>query len=367
MLKKILLVSVLFCFIYDSSKAQSKYEEEAIQKIFDGDIEGSIEDLRQSLEENPNSVLSQFALANQLFEKVESHEKKDRVNIRFRNMDGYFRDFKEAYEWSLVASENYQKLTEEEKKRIIQTVSEAGDEVTFIPDVMTTAGKDGRQQDVADSVWWSTFIRNELRTYAPIPPNSESAERERILKSATRRLFATTPLPSEKQAFLNDDSNEALENLVKILAARPGTKVIEDGALQSGSTTFRVLPVDPEAKLKPRLALGPGRYQISETTLLRIVGRGAVMDAKLEIASEAEAYDIRLPPKRGVWAIAWKRDVDFMWIADRGKLRKLDFSNPKDIEEKVFYSAEKADIPERYLQALQATLDAGHQPPATAR
>lgn len=130
MLKRILFASILFCFIYDNSKAQSTFEDEAIQKIFDGDIDGSIIDLRHSLDENPNSVLSQFALANQLFEKVESQERKDRVNIRFRNMDGYFRDFKEAYEWSLIASENYQKLTEEEKKKIRQTLSVASDEVT---------------------------------------------------------------------------------------------------------------------------------------------------------------------------------------------------------------------------------------------
>lgn len=130
MLRKILITLFLFCFFCEINYAQNKYEEEAIQKIFEGNIEGAIVDLRKSLELNPESVLSQLALANQLFEKVEADDKRDRINIRFRNMDGYFRNLKEAFEWSLLAASNYKKLTEEEQKKIRQTLSVTADEVT---------------------------------------------------------------------------------------------------------------------------------------------------------------------------------------------------------------------------------------------
>ncbi|NME70406.1 OmpA family protein [Flammeovirga aprica] len=130
MLKRILLSLLMFPLLCNTITAQNIHEEDAIKKILEGNIEGAITDLRLSLEKDSTAVLSQFALANQLFEKVEADEKRNRVNIRFVNMDGYFKDFKEAYEWSLVASENYKKLTEEEKKRIRQSLSVTGDEVT---------------------------------------------------------------------------------------------------------------------------------------------------------------------------------------------------------------------------------------------
>ena len=129
---------------------------------------------------------------------------------------------------------------------------------------------------------------------------------------------------------------------------------------------FYILPADPEAKLNPRLATGPGSYEISKAAQLTIVIRGQVMypRAQLEFSERNEPYEIKLPTQSGVWAIAWKRDTDFLWIADRGKLRKVDFSNPADIQQQVYFKSEEADIPARYLNALQATLDAGREPPA---
>ncbi|AZQ64100.1 hypothetical protein EI427_18250 [Flammeovirga pectinis] len=129
MLRRLLYTLLIFCFPVIAF-AQSEQEQKGIKQIFDGDVIGSIETFRASLEENPKSALSQFALAHQLFEKVDQQRKNEMVIIRFKNMEPYFNDLREAYKWSLLASESYDKLSEEEKKVIRQSLSVASDEVT---------------------------------------------------------------------------------------------------------------------------------------------------------------------------------------------------------------------------------------------
>lgn len=74
------------------------------------------------------------------------------------------------------------------------------------------------------------------------------------------------------------------------------------GMLRSGPTKFRILPIGPEAKHRPRLAIGPGRYQLGSNERLVIVIVGHVMDAKLEFSSKDDpiaSYQIKLPNQRG--------------------------------------------------------------------
>ncbi|ANQ50434.2 OmpA family protein [Flammeovirga sp. MY04] len=125
------LIKAIFLFLISSVTlfGQTPLEQKGIAEIFAGDIDASIITFRKSLIENPNSCLSQFALANQLFEKVSDQKLKEMHIIRFKNMDGYFSDLREAYKWSLLAAESYQKLSEQDKLIIRQSLSVAGDEV----------------------------------------------------------------------------------------------------------------------------------------------------------------------------------------------------------------------------------------------
>lgn len=109
---------------------QTELEQKGIAEIFAGEIDASIITFRKSLVENPESCLSQFALANQLFEKVSDQKLKEMHIIRFKNMDGYFEDLREAYSLSILASKSYQELSEQEKLIIRQSLSVAGDEVS---------------------------------------------------------------------------------------------------------------------------------------------------------------------------------------------------------------------------------------------
>lgn len=221
--------------------------------------------------------------------------------------------------------------------------ADAGDHVTFTPDKVTISGSDGRQREVKDEVWWLTFITQRLRRDAPLPDDDN--ERKRILDRIARDLFGTPPTADEIKALLADKSPNAMTSLAKRLAERAGTQSVY-GSLQSGPTSFRVLPVDPDAKQKPYLAVGPGRYTFDNGTTLVIVGRGGVMDAKLEFSGDdaPKPFPIQLT-ERGKWAIAWKPDMQVFWIAEKGVVRKVDISRPHQISELRIDGDLRIDVP----------------------
>ena len=245
--------------------------------------------------------------------------------------------------------------------------AKAGDEVTFTPAVMTTSGNDGRQQEVENARWWSSYITQRLERDSPLPDDDQ--ERERILIRAVGDLFGEPPTSEEIKTFLADKSPEAITSLAKRLSERAAMKQVFT-SLQSGSTTFRVLPIDPEAKNKPRLAIGPGRYELGDNTRLVIVGRGKVMDAKLEFSAEdatTKTHPIKLPDGRGNWAIAWKRDLTEIWIAEPGVLRRVDFANTDLVTDVRFVAEDRQKAPQYFLDVLQPIFEKKLDlPPAAA-
>ena len=240
--------------------------------------------------------------------------------------------------------------------------AKAGDEITFRPAQMTLSGKDGRRQG-NDKTWWQEFVRSHLATYSPLP--AEAAERGRILSRAVRELFDDTPTEREVEIFQADDSPQALDRLAERLAKRSGFEAVS-GELLSGSTTFRVLPAEPEAKEAPFIAKGPGRYQISESARLVIVGRPTGIDAKLELGKgpDKSVHSIDLPA-RGTWAIAWKRETPFFWIGQPGKLREVRFSDPGTLSERNVPLNETASVPKRFFAALKPTFQRLNPAPAS--
>ena len=231
--------------------------------------------------------------------------------------------------------------------------AKAGDEITFRPAPMTLSGKDGRRQG-NDKTWWQEFVRSHLATYSPLP--AEAAERRRILSRTVRELFDDTPTEQEVEIFWTDDSPQAFDRLAQRLAKRSGFEAVF-GDLTSGTTAFRVLPVDPEAKEAPFIAKGPGQYQISSSARLVIIGRPSGIDAKLELGQGADksVHPVDLP-KRGTWAIAWKRETPFFWIGQPGKLREVRFSDPGTLAETNVSMDETASVPKRFLDALKPTI-----------
>ena len=80
----------------------------------------------------------------------------------------------------------------------------------------------------------------------------------------------------------HDKDPNALDSLAKRLAKRPGTTAFA-GDLTSGPTKFRVLPADPNAAKKPRVANGPGQYTLGDNAQF-VVSRRPVGE---RIANEA--------------------------------------------------------------------------------
>lgn len=242
-----------------------------------------------------------------------------------------------------------------------------GADVTFTPDAVTISGSDGRQRDVKDEVWWLTFITERLQRDAPLPDNDN--ERKQILDRAVGELFGTPPTADEIKTLLADKSPDALTSLAERLTERTGTRSVY-GSLQSGPTSFQVLPVDPDAKYKPYMAVGPGRYKFDNGTTLVIVGRGEVTDAKLEFSGDnaPKPFPIRLP-ERGKWAIAWKPEMQEFWVAEMGGVRIVDISVPQQISERRYDGELPIDVPNPivakfFYDALRPTF--APDPPAPA-
>ena len=230
--------------------------------------------------------------------------------------------------------------------------TQPGDEVTFIPDQVSATGHDGRRSEGTDSMWWQRYIEARLKRESPIPSSSE--ERSHIVKRVVRDLFGNGATRNEIDSFVSDATADALKNLATKLSQRAGT-VAFSGALNSGATRFKVLPVDPEAALQPRLAVGPGRYQLKDHAQLVIVGRGARHDVKL-IVSPSEGPNTTFPidvnEGRDTWAIAWKRDRSEFWVGEPGRLRHVVFSDPTAISMTEVTGAAIDEIPRRFREAL---------------
>ncbi|HEY3968438.1 MAG TPA: M56 family metallopeptidase [Planctomycetaceae bacterium] len=257
--------------------------------------------------------------------------------------------------------------------------AQAGDEVTFLPAPVELNGIRGRRAAQPDDKpdWWLGFIQDRLSLDAPLP--AAAPEREHLLRRAVRDLFGTAPTPEETAAFVADRAPDALEALAKRLAQRAGTSSFS-GMLESEETRFRVLPVDPDAAKKPRVATGPGRYTIGDNVRLVIVqkpvGERRVNEANIVFfspdpkgAAPDKPHPIKLPDGDLTWAIAWERGTTVLWVMESGTVRSYDFSDPARVQETGLEKPAGFDkVPKAILEALRAALDmpgASKQAPAT--
>jgi hypothetical protein len=239
--------------------------------------------------------------------------------------------------------------------------AKAGDEVTFLPAAVDCDGRDAGQPEGEEPVtpqnWWLKFIADRLSLDAPLPADEE--ERTRLLTRATRDLFGNAPTDDELTAFKNDATPGALDALAKRLAERSGFESFS-GSLTSGSTTFKVLPVDPEAAKKPRTAKGPGQYRLGKNATFvvtrRSIGERIVNEAHLAFAptdatkpAPREPHVVKLPDDYDSWAAAWLRDSDVLWIRKDGAVHKYDATKPNEVRESV---PEVNDVPKAIRDAL---------------
>ena len=79
-------------------------------------------------------------------------------------------------------------------------------------------------------------------------------------------------------------------------------------------------------------------------------------------------FEIKLPDGYDTWAIAWKRDSTILWVAEKGGMRSVDFTNPADVKETRIDPDDTSKVPERSRDALRPTFERSkpNGPPAAA-
>lgn len=245
---------------------------------------------------------------------------------------------------------------------------EPGDEVVFTPGAAALSYREGPGEP-AD--WWMDFITERLNREAPVP--ADTKEREYLLYRVVRDLYGTAPSTTQGDAFAADTSPDALKNLALLLVQHPYGKR-SDGLIRPGTTKFRVLPPDPDAAKRPRLASGPGWYSLGEnlkfSVTRRAVGDRAVNEANLIYFQQGQdnvVHNVPLPDGHDTWAAATTKGATDLWIAEAGTLRKYDFANPRQPAETRFDGDQRdnAPIPSELRAALNAVLsrEAGPSPP----
>ena len=198
----------------------------------------------------------------------------------------------------------------------------------------------------------------------PLP--ADAADRTQLLQRVIRDLFGSPPTAEELATFLADRTPTALESLAQRLAKRPGLTAFS-GSLTSGPTKFKVLPVDPEAATRPRTATDPGRYTLAPNVELavsrrpnreRIVNEARINFSSADPAKPASASHIlTLPDDYNTWTASWIRGGTMLWVGERGKIVRYDFTNPAEIKVTKLMPAEFGKVPQQILKYLSTVID----------
>lgn len=256
--------------------------------------------------------------------------------------------------------------------------AKAGDDVTLTTSPLPLYDWNEKLPENGEPQWWLDFIKARLALELPLPADAE--ERKHLVYRAGMSIFGT-PLSSEEiNAFANDKDPNALDSLAKRLAKRPGT-VAFAGDLTSGPTKFRVLPADPDAAKKPRIANNPGQYTLGEIATFSVsrrpVGDRIANEATIQFSPPdatkqppGKPYKVPLPDGYGTWAACWVRGSNVLWVMQRWGIWSYDFSNPAEVKESnLELAAAPGKVPKPILDALHAAVDfsgVNGQPAASA-
>jgi hypothetical protein len=227
--------------------------------------------------------------------------------------------------------------------------------------------------------WWLEFITGRLSRRLPLPADAE--ERKWLLYRVALELFGTPVSDEIVSSFVADQQSTALDSLAKRLAERAGLTPFS-GSLQSATTTFRVLPADPNAAKKPRTAYNPGRYTLGENAVLVVVRRPhderIVNEAHIQFFSDepatSETHKLTLPDGYDTWVAAWPRGGSVLWVREKESARRYEFSDPASVKEEV---VELDQVPAEIRIAMHDVLPTlnpapsgrarGASPPASTR
>ncbi len=220
----------------------------------------------------------------------------------------------------------------------------------------------GDHNEKVDPDWWLKFITERISRDAPLP--NDPKEREVILFRVISDLFGNSPTPEEAAAFLPDTSPEAVQHLATLLSDRTWHTSVA-GPIKSGEIKFHVLPEDPDAATRPRIAMNPGRYNLGEDVRFvvtrRSIGERIVNEADViwyPAGKDAVPTKVPLPDGYDTWAAAWLPETTVLWVSQKGLLRSYDFTNLPSVKETRYEGDNVADapVPADVREAIRAAL-----------
>jgi beta-lactamase regulating signal transducer with metallopeptidase domain len=236
---------------------------------------------------------------------------------------------------------------------------EEGDEVIFSPGAALLSG----MNELSNSAdWWQEFIAQRLAHEMPVP--QDTIEREYLLYRVVRELYGAAPSTTEGDAFAADTSPDALKNLAVLLAKHPYGKQSQ-GSIQPGKTKFRVLPPDPDAALRPRIATNPGRYKLSDEVRLIVTrsGRGKHIINEGSViwfppGKENISLDLKLPLGYDTWSAGWEPGTTVLWVLQKDLLQSVDIADPAAMKVSGYEGAEffTAPIPVTLRAAMEKAI-----------
>jgi len=218
------------------------------------------------------------------------------------------------------------------------------EQITFSPGFVLLNGE-------PDPDWWRGFVRSKLELETPFPV--DGAERSRLLNRVTKDLLGEPASEKEVAAFVADEGPDVLDNVVRRLASRPNITAFVGRHLKSGDIEFRVIDVDPEKEKQPRIATGPGTYQLNNFTKLAISRRRVegkkVYEGHLEFENRQGKIELELAEG---FRIAWKRTTsDHMWLVSNGRVKLFKFAEKRPMKRNVIDPTALDEIPENYREA----------------
>lgn len=232
-----------------------------------------------------------------------------------------------------------------------------GDDVTVVTSPVEM--KDWNEIVVPDQIptWWKDLIGSRLKRTLPLPADPE--ERRRLLYRVAMDLFGTPFAKSIQDRFVADLNDGALERLTETLSSLPEPRVFS-GSLESAPTRFHVLPPDPDAAKRPKIADGPGRYSLAENIVLAISRRPIrdriANEASISFSTDDARSPDGVPPKKlnladgyDSWMIGWIRGGTRIWIRDQNGIQEVDFSDPSHVRTE---SVEESNVPREIREAL---------------
>jgi beta-lactamase regulating signal transducer with metallopeptidase domain len=233
--------------------------------------------------------------------------------------------------------------------------------------VVQTAGFSNSRYSEPRPDWKSIYqkrVRERVLLEAPLP--ASSADRAALVRRVRLALTGVPATEEEVNAFAGDTAADALEKLIVRLQALPPVEGI-GGPIKCGELTFTVTPGPHDYRGASAATTGGGIYELSEGVHIKDYGPHANIDFILpgvDVKSGPGTFSTKVNEhKDGLinHALAWQHGKSELWIVERARTRRIDFSDVYHVKETAFPPGLES-VPENLRETLAKVVAAAEAP-----